>query len=337
MYATSAIGEEQYLVVDDVVESAARRPRRSFCSRCFGHELVSCRYPYAAMMSDALRRSADGMSLWACSSEGHVAVFTFDPSELNVVAPPGTREKHHATYNFKRRVPLQSLSANSQSQGSQGPQIGTMARPNMLVSRKGGAKRVIPKPVLTNGVSRMAPLMGQAVTQLQNPAFAPPPMQLQTAFAQAVNNSPFLHDSPQQARQHFSPQPGPSSSGWGGGAVDSRKRKASDQFEPAYAVPAPRISDSPYRNVGHTLGEEQVREEMEQRELRPAYLMLPRAERFKVTNRDTDEGGVKRLAVPAVMALGSVKIEDGAADTLEWRNLASGNRQSSSHHSITLY
>lgn len=98
-------------------------------------------------------------------------------------------------------------------------------------------------------------------------------------------------------------------------------------YEPQFAPPAPRISDSAYRNVGHSLGEEQIREQVEQRELRPAYLMLPRAERFKVTNQDR-ESGSKCLAVPTVMALGSLKIEDGEVDMLEWRNFSSGNRQS---------
>lgn len=316
--------------MDDVAESAARRARRSLRSRCFRYELVSRALPRLLRRLTEGCRSADGMSLWSCSSEGHVAVFTFDPSEFNVIAPPGTRERHHSTYNFKRRIPLQPVSANSQSQGSQGPTVGTMAKPNMLVSRKGGARRIVPQPVLSNGVSRTVPLMGQVVAQLQAQAFAPPPMQLQTAFAQAVNNSPFLNNSPQPPQQYFSPHAGPSNANWGG-VVDSRKRKASDGFapmayEPTFAAPAPRISDSPYRNIGPALGHELVREEIEQRELRPAYLMLPRVERFKVTNRESGEGA-RCLAVPAVMAMGSIKIEDEAADTLEWRNFSSGNRQ----------
>lgn len=284
------------------------------------------------LQSLTTHRSADGLSLWSCSSEGHVAVFKFDSPEFNTVAPPGTKEAFHATYDFKRRVPLQLSTAFSTANA--GPAVGTMAKPNVLVSRKGpGAKRavLVPRPP-----PAAVPLMEQRMGGSAAMPFAAPlpvPSLQSSAFAQASMNA--FQASPLENRL-FSPQAqvGSSNAAWGG-VVDSKKRKVDVAMSPgSYAAgPQARRSESPYRGVGHALGDDRARElpEKEQNEVRPTYVAQPRAERFKITNKEVEDAGegVRCLAVPSVLSYSSCNLEDGeGADLLEWRNFDEGPRES---------
>lgn len=65
--------------------------------------------------------------------------------------------------------------------------------------------------------------------------------------------------------------------------------------------------------------------------VRPAYIPETRLERFRVTNSEERGPGAsvqgKVMAVPDVMSLGSIKIEDEEGDVLEWRNFAEGDRE----------
>ncbi|GAA5970462.1 hypothetical protein JCM21900_003136 [Sporobolomyces salmonicolor] len=127
--------------------------------------------------------SKDGMQLWASSSEGHVAVLTFDLSEYAPVAPAGTAASLHSVYGYTPRriaAPSRPLTPQSSMTGAGG----TVGQPNKLVARKGpNAKR--PK-LLNNG----QPLQPSPLQNTTN--FAPAQSQAapQTAAAAAFANAP---------------------------------------------------------------------------------------------------------------------------------------------------
>ncbi|SCZ87960.1 BZ3500_MvSof-1268-A1-R1_Chr2-1g04093 [Microbotryum saponariae] len=105
--------------------------------------------------------SKDGQQLWACSSEGHVAVFEFDLDEIATVCPVEAKEKFW-TDLYGTNVPaLKGAAAVLEAQklmavdsfvpmrnGTMLHGIGatTTTSVNTLVARKGpGAKRVVPR------------------------------------------------------------------------------------------------------------------------------------------------------------------------------------------------
>ncbi|GAA5916278.1 hypothetical protein JCM5296_002639 [Sporobolomyces johnsonii] len=239
--------------------------------------------------------SKDGMQLWASSSEGHVAVLTFDLSEYAPVAPAGTQASLHSVYGYTPRriaVPSRPLTPQS-SMTSAG---GTVGQPNKLVARKGpNAKR----PKLVNNAQPLQP------SPLQNTmSFAPaqPQAAPQTAAAAAFANAPtyaspalvgnaFASSSTAQLPPQYAPPPQsqqhPQFAPFGGVAPpvqpqgdpsSARKRKVSMPAtaqganepsgaygfypypsEPPPQVPgygsAPRLSAADYRLKGHTLGQ----------------------------------------------------------------------------------
>ncbi|GAA5862936.1 hypothetical protein JCM8547_003626 [Rhodosporidiobolus lusitaniae] len=111
---------------------------------------------------------------------------------------------------------------------------------------------------------------------------------------------------------------------------------------------APRQSEASYRLSGHTLsrskskekdGEEGGREQEEARELVPVYCLssLEREVTFTVTNKGKkrEDGGAEALAVPAVVSMGRVALEDKEeGDVLEWRNFVEGERKGESEITV---
>ncbi|GAA5999728.1 hypothetical protein JCM10207_005881 [Rhodosporidiobolus poonsookiae] len=116
---------------------------------------------------------------------------------------------------------------------------------------------------------------------------------------------------------------------------------------PGYAG-APRVSEAAWRLQGHTLGaekgkgkgkgkdktgEEEVAllERDVERELVPSYLPADREPTFRVSHGPAAQGRdrlEKALAVPAVMSVGRVRLEDvEGGDVFEWRNFAEGERK----------
>lgn len=79
-------------------------------------------------------RSSDGTTLYACSSEGAIAVMHFNLSELGNIAPAGTLETVLEA-SIRRYAQRSSSQPNSRS----GVVGGTSARPNVLQPRKKGA------------------------------------------------------------------------------------------------------------------------------------------------------------------------------------------------------
>ncbi|GAA5878315.1 hypothetical protein JCM3774_001984 [Rhodotorula dairenensis] len=282
-----------------------------------------------AVLTDLFRRdvldlswSRDGKQLWASSSDGQVAVATFEYSEFAPVAPAGTRDVIFASYGYKSRAAPPLVHRPVAGGATNGG--GTEAQPNALVARKGpGAKRPRTVPVPVAAASN--PFANAAV--VSGPA---PPI---NAFAST---------SAATAAQFASPAFAASSA-----PVNdlnaSRKRKApthvveavnSHQYEypqvPGYGS-APRLSDTPYRLKGDTLGRgDPAPPDADLRELVPAYALYDREVTFRVTNNKGKEreDGARSLAVPAVMSMGKLGVEDSdAKDTLEWRNFAEGPRK----------
>lgn len=298
--------------------------------------------------------SKDGKQLWASSSDGQVAVLTFDYAEFAPVAPEGTKAALHAAYGYTPSraklaaapaVVANGFAADATPGGQAG---GTLAQPNTLVARKGpGAKRPRTVQLVTQ------PLPGQQqqpVASTSAAAFASAPTLPGAAAATAFQQQAAQPPVPQQM---FGAQPPPAAST----ASTSRKRKASavpgeggpaappppgaypyPYPYPADAPPpqfpgygsAPRLSSAPYRLAGHTLRGDPAPPDDELRELVPAYALYDREVTFRVTNRRRAEGaGRKRLAVPQVVTFGKVALEDSdAKDTLEWRNFGAGERES---------
>ncbi|KAM0751676.1 WD40 repeat-like protein [Meredithblackwellia eburnea MCA 4105] len=166
--------------------------------------------------------SSDGTQLWACSSEGHVAVFTFALADFHPVAPEGALEAYHQTFGYRRQAPLVNrnalVAASSNSSLTSGaPALGTMGQPNTLIARKGpNAKRRVPlQPQQMPSQQFNPPPVNQ---------FQPPPVQqayLQQPYAgiqqqqyQAIPQHPYQQThQPQQYQQPMQIQFAPVASG----------------------------------------------------------------------------------------------------------------------------
>lgn len=264
--------------------------------------------------------SKDGLQLWACSSEGHVAALIFSLDEFPTLAPPGTKEAHHATFGFKRRINLAPAGTTPLS-AMFGSQTGaTVDKPNVLIARKGpGAKR--PRAQLTtqapapiqNGNGEMSAFQAAAAQAQVLPAAAayaahklqPPPQPSNSAagFANLLNH-------PQQPTLPLAPQHG-----------------AIHQDGPLYYDPS-RLSQAEYRLAGTTLGSgRQVGPPKERYTIRPSYLPKEKEPGFELSHKHDGAGGSRALAVPAVQTYGSVQVVDGQdQDTFEYRNFGAGAR-----------
>lgn len=284
--------------------------------------------------------SKDGKQLWASSSDGQVAVVTFDYAEFAPVAPAGTQQRLFAEYGYTPRRLAAVAPSPVLVNGGGGGGGGTESQPNALVARKGpGAKR-----------PRTVPL--QTANPFANAAVAPGPAPPINALASTSTAAPF--GSPAFGSPAFGGVPaapaGSSSAVQINDLTASRKRKApttlipDDRVEQAQYYPppppqvpgygsAPRLSNAPYRLNGDTIGRGDPAPPDDQlRELVPAFALYDREVTFRITNRGKGKGreegaGASSLAVPAVMSMGKLGIEDSdAKDTLEWRNFADGPR-----------
>lgn len=158
--------------------------------------------------------SSDGMVLYACSSEGQLAVIEFEKRELPVPAEGGARERALATWGVQR--PARGgmhATTNGLANGS----AGTAGRPNVLQPRKKGqaaangqssALLPIPPPgapqqitILANGKRRIKPAflgLGGIVAQaLPGPGAS--------ITSSAAHHSAFGTDSVHQQQQGRSP------------------------------------------------------------------------------------------------------------------------------------
>lgn len=239
--------------------------------------------------------------------------------------------------------------------------MGTLAKPNTLVARKGpNAKRIVPRSaaptplqqvqqqqLAPNGYPAAAAAMAALAAPnpfLAAPTFnAPPPPNAGWGGAIPQQLPPQVQMQMQPPPQIMQAQAGP------GPATASRKRKSplagfegseqDDYFgdeDDGPGVPGygshPRLSSAPYRDVGHTLGQGRKRDvpSIELRTLRPAYVPRERELTFEVTNRESpeEEVGVRVLAVPEVKTFGTLRVEDSdSKDAFEWRNFGEGDRE----------
>ncbi|KAH6909504.1 transcription corepressor [Coprinopsis sp. MPI-PUGE-AT-0042] len=128
-------------------------------------------------------RSSDGLTLYAASSDGTIAVFHFTPDELEGIAPPDVHEQYLTKFEFALPPPPAGYAHVGVSQPTPPPSPGPVAniqvpkiniggeQVNQLVARRGKAKKratLVPSsaiggPSQINGsatapVSRRAPL-----------------------------------------------------------------------------------------------------------------------------------------------------------------------------------
>ncbi|GAA5915392.1 uncharacterized protein JCM6883_006823 [Sporobolomyces salmoneus] len=286
--------------------------------------------------------SKDGLNLWACSSDGQVAVITFSASEFPPLVPESSRRDILSAHGFTPRL-LTSTPQNLSAQNSFVEGTGTAAQPNKLVARKTKRPRTVQlqpqAQILNNGI---VPAPTQSTSAA---AFASAPIFDASAFASTSNSAAF--NAYNGAAPYPPPQQATSSN-----TLQPRKRKASalptqidessvisavgpwvpsNEFQPGYG--APRLSDRDYRLVGHTLTGGNEEERPEPVVLAPSYCLRDREPTFKVSNQVTDgeiarKGSERVLGVKEVVSFGSLKVEDSdTGDTFEWRNFDRGGRK----------
>ena len=95
----------------------------------------------------SLRRTGNGTTLYACSSDGHVAVMQFSRGELCNPASSEAQQDFLRSWRFDRP-------SRSDSSTMAGGFSGTASAPNMLVARKGGRA----KSALSRGSSVLLPI-----------------------------------------------------------------------------------------------------------------------------------------------------------------------------------
>lgn len=262
--------------------------------------------------------SKDGKQLWASSSDGQIAVATFEYAEFAPVAPEGTRELLYRQYGYTPRnrplLPRPVAAVTTMANGTSGGG-GTVHQPNALVARKGpGAKR--PRTI----VPQAAPVVASAAFMNAPVAAGPAPsMNAYASTSAAAAAAPGYYDAPLNARKRRAPPPD-----------EYPYYDDEPPLQEAGYGSAQRFSTASHRLQGHTLGRGDPAPDP-LRELVPAYAKYNREVTFRVTNKGKEREGdrPRSLAVPAVMSVGKLGVEDSdAKDTLEWRNFADGPRAS---------
>lgn len=267
--------------------------------------------------------SSDGLTLYASSSEGQVAAFAFDPSEFAVRAPPGSKERWHSTYNF-RKPPRQHAA-------------GAVAYPHAAPLPPGQVNMLQPRRPAVNGVPRS----GTPISEQETTVMANGKKRIRPAFLGAAGEPPFAPFMPPAAPNGFAipqpPQIPPMPRLWDydrsgrrvpaqpvaspAGPSQSRKRRATTELEP---FEDERLS----RTKGRTLGGDREMSDFDPlpTDLRPAYVPIPEDEVFKRV--EVAKGMIECLAVPKVVSFSKVSTSERAEDDiLEVRNYPEGDRQ----------
>ncbi|KDE03708.1 hypothetical protein MVLG_05839 [Microbotryum lychnidis-dioicae p1A1 Lamole] len=166
--------------------------------------------------------SKDGKQLWACSSEGHVAVFEFDLDEIATVCPVEAKENFWRDL-YGTSVPALNGAINTLVPNRNGTilhGIGgttTTTSVNTLVARKGpGAKRVVPRAQIGQVQSGGNPFASAPVMQaplgghqmmMQPPSTLPMGQQVHQRAVLQNRMQSIAHTWPQQQHQQQVHQP----------------------------------------------------------------------------------------------------------------------------------
>jgi protein HIRA/HIR1 len=150
-------------------------------------DYCSVNFPLTAYLLLARQRSFDGLTLYACSSDGSIAVFDFYPDELEGIAPTSVQQQYLQKFGFvppplpARYLPQQlpppppprhqeepnAIAVHSQDDGfGAGASMNGNGEVNQLVARR-GKKRIKPTFVasLTSPSSQMGPHSHVSYTQ----------------------------------------------------------------------------------------------------------------------------------------------------------------------------
>ncbi|KAF8911743.1 WD40-repeat-containing domain protein [Mucidula mucida] len=168
-----------------------------------------------------LNWSWDGLTLYAASSDGTIAVFHFEPEELEGIAPHSAQEQYLSKFGFTpppipegyshiptRNPSLPPPSAQTQSSGFDHSQVngnGTGERVNMLVAKRNNKKRLglnsVPSASVNSGMggapNSNGPKRAALVPIAQDAAMvvdSPPPAS-SSSFFPGPNEQPFADAS----------------------------------------------------------------------------------------------------------------------------------------------
>lgn len=107
--------------------------------------------------------SSDGLTLYACSADGHIAVFSFTEETLYPVASPEELDRAREVFGYSQhRAAMRAMKASVSRTAEPASSQGTLNRPNMLVARKPAVPRA--GAVAPNGAPQPKERLNQTIT-----------------------------------------------------------------------------------------------------------------------------------------------------------------------------
>lgn len=220
-----------------------------------------------------LIRSSDGLTLYACSADGHIAAFSFTPDELLRPTSDAMLQNSRETYNYTERQRLfrQSKNVRQLTNGISGGSHGTQNRPNMLVARKPGVPRAPTSGVAPPPANARSQRLDQQITRTSDGK-----RRIRPTLLDGGSDMSYSYDSTAASAQSVPAvesvfkEPAPPSP-FGAAAEDLRspsqlspprgaKRTASMSFPDGMEPESPAPSGKRIKDVGRTLGGDVQRE-----------------------------------------------------------------------------
>ncbi|KAG6821105.1 hypothetical protein H0H93_006444 [Arthromyces matolae] len=257
--------------------------------------------------------SWDGLTLYAASSDGTIAVFNFDPTELEGIAPASAQEQYLTKFGFTpapipegySHVPTQESMDTSQSQSQSQAAVfdqpnGSGEHVNVLVAKRGNKKRAT---LTTQKTVPSASINGSAGPSATAPA---------SKRVQSFNSFPAPSEQPFDVPDNWSRHADVDMD------VDVPINSLDTPLSPTHGRPGKRKAsaldypDDTKPVKARTLGGDRVREH------------VPVKEISHYATRGTIDGAVTNLPVPSLptpplLTLLSAEVED-SDEVLEARN-----------------
>lgn len=225
--------------------------------------------------SYARTRSWDGLTLYAASSDGTIAVFNFEPDELEGIAPHSVQDQYLSKFGFVpppipkgySHIPTQSPATpspshpHSQTAGFDNHVNGSGGeRVNMLVAKRNNKKRVglTQVPAAANGATPMNGPKRASLIPIQEAKMSvdsPPHQSQTTSFFPSPNDQPFFptpkeqpFEAPSYRTRHADLDMGVPIDAFDM-SPNKGKRKASDEDEESRPVFRTLGGDRPRHNI----------------------------------------------------------------------------------------
>lgn len=303
--------------------------------------------------------SLDGLTLYACSSDGSIAVFAFEPGEIEGIAPTSVQKQYLQKYGFVPSPPpirLQNPPVQQEPRVIGTPEgfggssnFSTNGQINQLVARRGGKKRI--QPTFLGSSESPAPTsqaafvpsqqrQGAATSDLSTSIFAqpyesamngalPPSHTIQTATGvYMTSHQPQVNDDwqmyPSEAYPASSSYHPDLSRGSPSMMVDNDRPGISTYSDSSKSRRKANDTDLDIpRGRARTLGGDYVRETGPVRELRPDNDLPSGGGPMNIRYRENFRDHVYILNIPSIKTFLSVRVE-GTEDVLEGANFESG-------------